>query len=157
MFLELHRAEPTAHEDIHYLNIDEAWRERIAADWGEKAARHLHFADGFSIMAMHDEQSVGLISTYWRELPPPLPPTMEAYIDFLEVRPDYRRRGIARELITLSVQRACEQRVYQVRSWSSEDKLAAIPMWQHLGFGLCPARTFPGGQEVRGYFVTKVL
>ena len=30
-------------------------------------------------------------------------------------------------------------------------------MWKALGFGLCPATTFPQGQEVKGYFVAKLL
>jgi hypothetical protein len=37
------------------------------------------------------------------------------------------------------------------------DKEAAIPMWKELGFGLCPATTFPNGQETKGYFVTRLL
>jgi hypothetical protein len=30
-------------------------------------------------------------------------------------------------------------------------------MWRRLGFGLCPATTFPRGQEVKGFFVTRLL
>lgn len=30
-------------------------------------------------------------------------------------------------------------------------------MWKALGFGLCPATTFPNGQEVKGYFVARLL
>ena len=144
-------------DDLRYLDSPEEWRERLAQEWGEKAARHLHFANGFTIVALHQTRSVGLIAVYWRELPSPLPATIEGYIDFLEVRAAYRRQGIARRLIDLAVQRAVERRAYQVRSWSSEDKIEAIPMWKQLGFGLCPATTFPRGQEVRGFFVTKIL
>jgi hypothetical protein len=60
-------------------------------------------------------------------------------------------------LIDLSILRAREHGAYQLRAWSSEDKIEAIPMWKQLGFGLCPATVFPRGQEVRGYFVIKVL
>jgi ribosomal protein S18 acetylase RimI-like enzyme len=142
---------------IHYLDIAESWKRRLAREWGEKAARHLHFADGFTIAAVHETRSVGLISVYWRDLPLPLAATVEAYIDFLEVALAYRRRGIASHLVDLVIQRAAEHCAYQVRSWSSEDKIEAIRMWQHLGFGLCPASTFPGGREIRGFFVAKVL
>jgi GNAT superfamily N-acetyltransferase len=144
-------------EDIEYLEIDESWRARIAAEWNEKVERHLYFSNGFTITAVHQKLSVGIISVYWRELPAPLPATLEGYINIIEVRPEYRKRGIARKLINLSIQRAREFNAYQLRSWSSEDKIEAIAMWMRLGFGLCPATTFPRGQEVKGFFVTRLL
>jgi GNAT superfamily N-acetyltransferase len=143
--------------DIEYLEIDESWRSRIIDEWNEKVERHLHFSDGFTIVALHENLSIGIISTYWRELPSPLPSTREGYINILEVRPAYRKRGIARQLINLSIQKARECKAYQMRSWSSEDKVEAIPMWKQLGFGLCPATTFPRGHEIRGFFVAKIL
>ena len=142
---------------LHYLEIDESWRERLAREWGGVVERHLHFSDGFSLLALCGEDPAGLISVYWRELPLPLSGVHEGYIDIIEVRPEFRRRGIARALVDISIQRAQAHHAFQLRAWSSEDKTEAIPMWQHLGFGLCPAITHPRGQEVRGYFVTKVL
>ncbi len=143
--------------DIHFPDLDEKWVERVAKEWGEKAARHMHVADGFSIAATHKELLVGLVAVQWRTLPQPLVETREAYIDFLEVHQEYRRRGIARRLIELSSERSRGENMYQLRSWSSEDKTQAIPMWKALGFGLCPARTFPQGKEIKGYFVTKLV
>ena len=143
--------------NIEYLEIDESWKSRITEEWNEKVERHLHFSDGFTIVALHENLSIGIISTYWRELPAPLHSTIEGYINILEVRPAYRKLGIARQLINLSIEKAQEHKAYQVRSWSSEDKIEAIPMWKQLGFGLCPATTFPGGQEIHGFFVAKIL
>jgi len=143
--------------DIDYLEADEAWQQCIAAEWGEVAARHMHLQDGFSILAAHDGQPVGMISIHWRMLPPPLPETVEGYIDIIEVCADYRRQGIASMLVAMCAERAREEGAYQLRGWSSEDKAEAIPMWKALGFGLCPATTYPRGQEVRGYFVTRPL
>ncbi len=148
---------PTNNESIEYLEIDESWKPRITEEWNEKVERHFHFSDGFTIVALHESLSIGVISVDWRELPAPLPSTIEGYINILEVRPAYRKRGIARQLINLSIQKAREHKAYQVRSWSSEDKIEAIPMWKQLGFGLCPATTFPRGQEVHGFFVAKIL
>lgn len=144
-------------ENIEYLEIEESWKPRIIEEWNEKVAQHLHFSDGFTIVALHRNLSIGIISVYWRELPAPLLSTIEGYINILEVRPAYRKRGIAKTLIDLSIQRARENHAYQLRSWSSEDKVEAIPMWKQLGFGLCPAITFPRGQEVHGFFVIKIL
>ena len=142
--------------DIHFVEADEAIKTRILQEWGEKAARHMHLVDGFSIVAFHTEMLVGLISTYWRELPLPLKGELDAYIDILEVHRDFRRRGIAERLIEMSIERARQRGLHQIRSWSSEDKTEAIHMWKALGFGLCPVRIYPKGQEVKGYFVVKI-
>jgi GNAT superfamily N-acetyltransferase len=142
---------------LTYCDADETMRDRVGAEWSEKAARHMHLTDGFSIMALEGAILAGLISVYCKALPAPLLETFDWYIDILEVQKDYRRRGIASHLIELVIQRAKEAGVYQIRSWSSEDKIEAIPMWKALGFGLCPATAYPQGKEVKGYFVAKVL
>lgn len=142
---------------IVYVDAHDALRERIWREWGEVAARHMHSDDGFSIVALAGEEPVGLIGVARRELPPPLPSTTEAFIDIIEVRADYRRRGIAAQLVVLSAERARASGAYQLRAWSSEDKSEAILMWRVLGFGLCPATVFPRGETVRGFFVSRVL
>lgn len=142
---------------IHFMYADEAIKTRVLKEWGEKAARYMHISEGFSIIAMEGEMLVGLISTYWKKLPAPLEDDFDAYIDILEVHQDFRRRGIATRLIEMSMQKAKQKGMRQIRSWSSEDKIEAIQMWRALGFGLCPATNYPKGQEVKGFFVTKIL
>ena len=142
---------------ITYLDADEKIKYRVGKEWGEKAARHMHLVDGFSIAALYDEILVGLISVYWKKLPSPLLETFDWYIDILEVHKDFQRRGIGAHLIKIASERAKGAGIYQIRSWSSEDKKEAILMWKALGFGLCPAVTYPQGEEVKGYFVAKVL
>lgn len=142
---------------LTYLDADKNLKHRIGAEWGEKAARHMHLTDGFSTVAFDDNLIVGLISLYWKKLPLPLVESFDWYIDILEVHKDYRRRGIATHLIKTACERAKKSGVYQIRSWSSEDKIEAILMWKALGFGLCPAVTYPQRKEVKGYFVAKVL
>jgi GNAT superfamily N-acetyltransferase len=143
--------------NIHFIEADEAMKTRVLNDWGEKAARHMHLTKGFSMIALHEEMLVGLISTYWRELPAPLHGEFDAYIDILEVHSDFRRKGIATQLIEISRKRAKEKGMRQIRAWSSEDKIEVIHLWKKLGFGLCPAMTYPNGEEVKGYFVVKIL
>lgn len=142
---------------VHYINADEAWKQRIAEEWSETVARHIHLTDGFSILALGNGKLVGLISVYWRALPVPLSGVFEGYIDIIEVLTEFRRQGIATAMIEMAAEHARQQSVYQLRAWNSEDKVEAVTMWKALGFGLCPVTTYPKGQEVRGYFATKVL
>lgn len=142
---------------ITYLDADETIKDHVEKEWGEKAAKHIHLTDGFSIVAFHNDILVGLVSAYRKKLASPLVEDYDLYIDILEVRDDYKRKGIATRLIDMVCERAKIAGMYQIRSWSSEDKIEAIPMWKALGFGLCPAMTYPQGNEVKGYFVAKVL
>jgi GNAT superfamily N-acetyltransferase len=142
---------------LEYIFADSTIRERIAAEWGQLEAAHLHFDDGFTIITVHQREIAGFISVQWRTLPLPLRNIREGFIDIIEVRDSFRRQGVARGLVSLSMTHAQKEGVYQLRSWSSEDKVEAIPMWHALGFGLCPGSTYPRGQEVKGYLVSKVL
>jgi ribosomal protein S18 acetylase RimI-like enzyme len=144
-------------DKIRYVDADDDLKERIAKEWGEKKARHMHISDGFSIVAMYQENPIGLISVYWKKLPPPLVEKFEGYIDIIEVLEGFRRKRIAKKLVDISLERSRKMGYYQVRAWSSEDKTEAIPMWQALGFGLCPATLYPKGEKVKGYYATKVL
>lgn len=148
----------TADSTIRFVLADDHHQARIAASWSEMVAWHMHIADGFSLLAMEQEIPVGLIAVQWRDLPPPYPPAaLEGFIDIIEVRPAFRRQGIATALIERAAERGGAQGAYQLRAWSSTDKTEALLMWKVLGFALCPAVTFPRGQEVHGYFVAKVL
>ena len=150
--LSAHDAQPNGRKPITYVDADAALKARIALEWGEMQARHMHLDDGFSIIALSEGRPVGLLSVGWRELPPPLSGAVEAFVDIIEVCEGFRRRGVARTMIGMAAWRATEHGACQLRAWSSDDKLEAIPMWQALGFGLCPAATYPRGQEVHGYF-----
>lgn len=119
---------------VIYIDADEPMKARIAHEWGEEAARHMPLADGFSLVALEAEQPIGLIGVSYRSLPAPLTETYEGYIDIIEVHGDYRRQGIATELLAMVIERLRTQRLYQIRAWSSEDKTTALQMWKTLGF-----------------------
>ncbi len=142
---------------IKFLSANKEWSHRVARQWGEQAASHMHFDDGFSIIATCGDSLVGLISISWQDLPGPITGVCEGYIDIIEVDAQFRRQGVAIRMLHLAAKRARQHGAYQLRAWSSEDKTEAISMWRRLGFGLCPADTHPRGQWVRGYFVTQVL
>lgn len=142
---------------IQFVDADAVLKDRVLNEWGELQARHMHLDDGFSIVAIFGSTLVGLISIAWKLLPPPLLETHEGFIDIIEVHQDFRRKGIAKRLVDLSLKRAGAEGAYQVRAWSSSDKMEAIRMWKALDSCLCPATTFPRWQEVTGCFVVKRL
>ena len=37
---------------MEYVDGDEVWRQRLAVEWGETVAAHMHIADGFSLLAL---------------------------------------------------------------------------------------------------------
>ncbi len=143
--------------EIKYTFADSSVRDQIRSEWGDKAADHMNLETGFAIAASSGGEIVGLISSSFNILPNPLPDTGEVYIDIIEVIEKYRRQGVASRMIDLTISHAKEYGAYQVRAWSSEDKIEAIPMWNALGFAMCPAAVYPRGEKVKGYYVVKVL
>lgn len=143
--------------EIRYVKCDADLKRRVGEALGEVAERHVPLEDGFAFVALDGEAPVGLIAVYQRCLPRPLPETHEGFINTIEVSEAYRRRGIGRRLVELSIERFRALGLHQMRAWSSEDKTEAIAMWKALGFALCPATEHPRGLEVRGYFVAYQL
>jgi GNAT superfamily N-acetyltransferase len=140
--------------DINFAYCDEEMKENVRKNMGEV---NLHLSDGFSVVALYNEKPVGIISVYKKLLPPPLPETYEGYIDIIEVVEEYRMNGIAREILRMSIDRARKEGYYQLRAWSTDDKIEAIPVWKALGFCLCPTTHSMWGEKITGYFVTYLL
>ncbi len=120
--------------ELTYSYATQATIGMVSTEWGESAARHMHVDDGFTIVASDSGKLVGLLSVRWDELPPPLEHTTEGYIYTIQVDSDWRRRGVASRMVERATERALEQGVYQLRAWSSDDKVAALHMWRALGF-----------------------
>ena len=62
--------------------------------------------DGFTIVAIRGGEPIGVVSIGWRMLPAPHSDTKEAFIDMIDVDPEFRRQGIGRKLIELAAARA---------------------------------------------------
>ena len=140
--------------DIRYVECDPDLKRQIGEVMGEVAERHIRLDDGYAFVALDNETPVGLIAVYRRQLPDPLSETDEGFINIIEVAESHRRRGIARRLIQISIERSREEGRHQLRAWSTTGSADdAIRMWKALGFGLCPTTEHPRGQEVKGFFV----
>ena len=131
--------------------IRDEWKKQ--SNWPPGVVEsHMHLENGFSIVAKNKDELIGMVSIYWREVADLIPGVFEGYIDIIEVKEEYRRLGIATMLIRELKKLTQEKDVYQIRAWSSEDKKVAIKMWRNLGFGICPAKIFPDGEEIKGVY-----
>lgn len=137
-------------------NAAEEARSGIVDRFGEWSGRHLHFASGFTLLALIESELVGFLTVREQVGEGLGDSTREAYVDMIEVVAEWRRRGVGRALVEACIDRARERGLCRVRAWSSDDKRAALAMWPVLGFELqrgviISERT---GGPVRGYFVT---
>lgn len=153
--------------DIVYQGIDKEMEKKIVQVFGEWVTEFecIHYEEGsYSIAALYEDKPVGFISTYPLNLPEPLQQYSDAYIDVIEVHENFRRQGIAKKLLSMTEEWAKDYGYPQVRSWSSDDKAEAIPMWFALGYGVCPAvmrgesllKEF-AGMPIYGFYVSKIL
>lgn len=148
--------------EITYKVIDINEVPKIAEVFGEYIIRFncFHFDEGcLSLVAYDQDVPVGIISTYPLSYPKPLEHRRDAYIDVLEVDEKYRKQGIAREMITRTENWARENDYRQIRAWSSDDKLEAIPMWYALEYCMCPAKIWVEWckEIVDGFYVAKKI
>jgi len=154
-------------ELIAYSTIDDELEKKLNDVFGNWITEYqcLHYGEGcYSVAALCQGKPVGFISTCSLNLPSPLQQCSEAYIDVLEVHENFRRQGIASQLVLMTEAWAKEYGYRQIRSWSSDDKLEAISMWYALGYGMCPAimrgmsvkKEFDG-KPIYGFYVSKVL
>jgi GNAT superfamily N-acetyltransferase len=128
--------------------------ELIRDSFGEVGVRHAHFAPDLALGIIDGGALIAFSSAYSRPLPNPFGDLRELYVDFVEVRPTHRRLGLASLLLRQTIDHYSRGDFHQIRSWSSEDKAAMLPLWRKLGFALCPAHIHPNGRKVFGYYAT---
>jgi GNAT superfamily N-acetyltransferase len=146
-------------DNIEFSFADQKLKEWLSYNWGEIIGRHIHLDDGFSIVGTHEGVPVAVISVYWKEWTSPLEGNFDGYIDIIEVKQEFRRHGIARRLIEKAEAICKDKSIYQIRAWSSENKVEALLMWRRLRYAMCPARIVVGQDEIKvnGYYVAKTL
>ena len=147
-------------ENIKIIEADNKIKEVWSAEsqWDKKIIEsHMHLTNGISFVAKIENELIGMISLCWKKLININPKTIEGYIDIIEVKNKYRRKGIASLLIKKAEKICKKEKAYQIRAWSSEDKIEAIQMWRSLKFGICPAKTYPNDKEVKGVYVIKII
>ncbi|WP_026477833.1 GNAT family N-acetyltransferase [Alkaliphilus transvaalensis] len=121
---------------------------------------HTKKENGFSIIAEYNHTPAGIISIKYQELINPLEDLIEAYIDNIEVKNQFRNKGIATALIkrVFEIINVKQPKPYQVRAWSTIDKVEMLNLWKKLGF--CFSSTsylLKEGREIKGYYLTKKI
>lgn len=143
--------------ELRFVECDAELRRRVGQAVGDVVERHIRLDDGFAFVALDGATPVGVLAVLRQRLPEPAPETVDGFINVIEVAEAYRRRGIARRLVALSIERCRRMGLYQLRAWSSVDKHEAISLWRRLGFTLCPGIELHTGQEIRGFLVAHRL
>ena len=145
---------------IEYKKIDENILKDIFVKYGEMAKNHIYLNDdSISIAVLRDNVPVGFICAYIEQFTPPLYEDKDVCISIIEVDEQYRRQGIGSKLVDFAEKWAAKNGFSQIRAWSSEDKIEAIPMWRKLGYCMCPAKIWVEWckEIVDGYHVAKKL
>jgi len=143
---------------IEYKRIDGPIFEKIAGMYGEWVRQYIIIReDTFPLAAMDGDIPAGFVCVTPRALPYPLEHVKDAYIEDLEVDENYRRRGIARHLITSAEIWAAKEGFRQIRTHHNDKAEAAIKLSESLNYGLCPWDYWIDGEKFSGYWVAKVL
>lgn len=130
---------------------------RASGLWDEHLVRHVHADDpeAFGFAAIDDGVVFGVIAVVPRTLPAPLQDQRDAFIDILWLLDEWQRQGIGTALLYAAEDEAHARRYFQIRAWSSEDKVGAIRFFHRHGYSMAPTRI--KHETVGGYISVKRL
>ena len=148
-----------------YTEIDEEIEEKMIAKWGKWVKGNLPKGEGcYAVAALTEGEVVGCATLGPKELLPPLDGRFDAFIRFIEVEEQYRRKGIGKTIVGMLENWAKSYGYRQIRAWSSQDKTEALNMWYALNYCMCPAvmlgvsaKTGDPNEKVLGYYYAKML
>jgi GNAT superfamily N-acetyltransferase len=144
--------------NITYIPATPELKRQMKQVSTSNASDFIHFDDNFySIVALDDATPVGLIVAKKRRLSKPVGMLEEAYIDIIEVHPEYQRQGIGTELMEKVMAWAKDNDVVQIRAWSEEIRYEALMLWAKLGFTFSQVDFQKGDEKRYGFYVAKRL
>ena len=145
---------------VHLYECTEIHKDLIKEQYGEKQCDHIVLeTNSYSLVAIIDNNIVGFISTYIKPLPSPLENLNEGYINIIEVHEKFRKQGIATRLIEKTEKYLKQNKIAQIRGWSSNYKLEAITLWNQLHYSLSSTTIWIEEKKVsvEGYYYIKKL
>ncbi len=138
-------------------------KEKEKIEWIEKSnfdkgilEKVIHIDDGYSFISKHNEELIGIISIYIRNIFENNS-LKEIYIDLIEVDENYRRMKVATNLLQKVVEFSKMNGIYQLRAWSSLDKEQAIKLWKNHKFCFNPVTMKKNNSDIQGVYVTKLI
>ena len=152
---------------ILYKEIDDYIEDVIVTQYGEWVREYECLVCGegcYQIAAIDGEIIVGFAALHPAGWIAPLDQYSDGFIEVIEVAEAYRRQGIGSTLVKLLEDYARTYGYYQIRAWSSVDKVEALNMWRKLNYCMCPAtmlgQSVKSGyenQQIVGYYYAKLL
>lgn len=153
--------------NIKYIEIDSVIEEKIIEHYGSWVRDYdcIQRGDGcYTVAALDEDKVVGFAAVHPAQFIPPLEKYKDAFIEVIEVDVNYRRQGIAKQMIGILEKKSREYGYRQIRAWSSDDKVEALNMFYSLNYCMCPAAMLgesvaPGfeNQQIVGYYYAKML
>lgn len=143
---------------VQYVHATPDLKIAFKARSGTNASDFIRFDDNYlSLIALAGNQPIALIVAKARPLAEPLQMVTEAFIDIIEVLPEYQRQGIGTALVQRVIQWARESGVAQVRAWSEEIRCEALLLWNKLGFTFSRVDFQNGPDKRYGFYVARRL
>lgn len=153
--------------NILYKQIDTDIEDAIVTQHGKWVHDYNCLVRGegcYLIAAMDGEVVAGFAALHPARWIAPLDQYSDGFIEVIEVADAYRRQGIGCTLVKLLEEYAASYGYYQIRAWSSEDKVEALNMWRKLNYCMCPAAMLGQSvkkgyenQQIVGYYYAKLL
>ncbi len=155
--------------NIIYREIDSSIEETIVTQYGSWVHDYKCLVKGegcYLVAAMDTDNGAvaGFASLHPAQWIVPLEQYNDGFIEVIEVAEAYRRQGIGKALVGLLEKYATTYGYYQIRAWSSSDKIEALHMWRRLNYCMCPAAMLGQSihkddvpQQIVGYYYAKLL
>lgn len=153
--------------NIIYREINDAIEDAIVAQYGSWVRDYdcLVRGDGcYLIAAMDGDMVAGFAALHPEQWIAPLEQYSDGFIEVIEVAKAYQRQGIGSTLVKMLEEYAASYGYYQIRAWSSDDKVEALHMWRKLNYCMCPAAMLGQSicegyedQQIVGYYYAKLL
>ena len=117
--------------------------------------KQVMYDGGYLIVAINNDKLLGFAWAFMRDIPVPVS-QKELFINVIEVfEPSNYKKGIATEIIKMTIQLAKELEVYQIRAYVDINNVASNNLWVKNNFGISPVKDCK--DKIPGSYVTYTI